>query len=90
MGVLLRLLGKLAQLVQSFNQINRRFQSDYLIFIYYLFSIFMPLVCYRLLQSACFLTVKLLTDIVSILAVVAWSEPLITMLLGPCTISVYA
>ena len=73
MGVLLRLLGKLAQLVQSFNQINRRFQSDY-----------------RLLQSACFLTVKLLTDIVSLLAVVAWSEPLITMVLGPCTFGVYA
>lgn len=90
MGVLLRLLGKLAHLVQSFNQINRRFQSDYLIFIYYLFSIFKPRVCYRLLRSACFLTVKLLTDIVSLLAVVAWSEPLITMLLGPCTISVYA
>ncbi len=90
MGVLLRLLGKLAHLVQSFNQINRRFQSDYLIFIYYLFSIFKPLVCYCLLRSACFLTVKLLTDIVSILAVVAWSEPLITMVLGPCTIGVYA
>ena len=90
MGVLLRLLGKLAHLVQSFNQINRRFQSDYLIFIYYLFSIFKSRVCYRLQQSACFLTVKLLTDIVSLLAVVAWSEPLITMLLGPCTISVYA
>ena len=90
MGVLLRLLGKLSHLVQSFNQINRRFQSDYLIFIYYLFSIFKPRVCYRLLRSACFLTVKLLTDIVSLLAVVAWSEPLITMLLGPCTISVYA
>lgn len=90
MGVLLRLLGKLAHLVQSFNQINRHFQSNYLIFIYYLFSIFKPRVCYRVLHSACFLTVKLLTDIVSILAVVAWSEPLITMLLGPCTIGVYA
>ena len=90
MGVLLRLLGKLAHLVQSFNQINRRFQSNYLIFIYYLFSIFKPRVCYRLLRSACFLTVKLLTDIVSLLAVVAWSEPLFTMVLGPCTIGVYA
>jgi len=50
----------------------------------------MLLVCYRLLRSACFLTVKLLTDIVSLLAVVAWSEPLITMVLGPCTIGVYA
>ena len=90
MGVLLRLLGKLAHLVQSFNQINRRFQSNYLIFIYYLFSIFKPLVCYCHLRSACFLTVKLLTDIVSILAVVAWSEPLFTMVLGPCTIGVYA
>lgn len=90
MDVLLRLLGKLSHLVQSFNQINRRFQSNYLIFIYYLFSIFKPRVCYRLLRSACFLTVKLLTDIVSLLAVVAWSEPLITMVLGPCTIGVYA